>query len=49
MGLERGNTGDGSDSAAIVKATSATGMFGPGIQERLKIRDILAMPFKKKW
>ncbi len=44
-----GGTGDGSDSATIVKATSTADMLGSDIQKRLEIREILAMPIKKKW
>ena len=42
-------TGSGSDSAGIIKATSTADMFGPDIDKRLEIREILAMPTKKKW
>ncbi len=44
-----GGTGGGSDSAAIVRATSTADMLGPDIQKRLEIREIFAMPIKKKW
>jgi hypothetical protein len=44
-----GGTGGGSDSAAIIKATSTADMLGPDIQKRLEIREIFAMPRKKKW
>jgi hypothetical protein len=44
-----GGTGGGSDSAAVIKATSTVDMLGPDIQKRLEIREILAMPQKKKW
>ncbi len=44
-----GGTGSGSDSAGIIKATSTADLFGPDIDKRLEIREILAMPKKKKW
>jgi hypothetical protein len=44
-----GGTGGGSDSAVIVKATSTADMFGSDMQKRLEIREIFAMPIKKKW
>jgi len=44
-----GGTGAGSDSAAVIKATSTADMLGPDIQKRLEIREIFAMPIKKKW
>ena len=44
-----GGTGGGSDTAAIIKATSTADMFGPDLQKRLEIREIFAMPWKKKW
>jgi hypothetical protein len=44
-----GGTGGGSDSAAVIKATSTADMLGPDIQKRLEIREIFAMPIKKKW
>jgi hypothetical protein len=44
-----GGTGGGSDTAAIVKATSTADMLGPDIQKRLEIREIFAMPISKKW
>ncbi|MEM3628054.1 MAG: pyruvate kinase alpha/beta domain-containing protein [Candidatus Bathyarchaeia archaeon] len=44
-----GGTGSGADSAAIIKATSTSDMFSSDIQKRLEIREIIAMPRKKKW
>jgi len=44
-----GGTGSGADSAAIIKATSTSDMFSPEIQKRLEVREIIAMPRKKKW
>lgn len=44
-----GGTGGGSDTAAIIKATSTVDMLGPDTQKRLEIKEIFAMPTKKKW
>jgi hypothetical protein len=44
-----GGTGGGSDTAMVVKATSTADMLGPDTQKRLEIREIFAMPAKKKW
>jgi hypothetical protein len=44
-----GGTGGGSDSAAVIKATSTADMLGADTQKRLEIREIFAMPMKKKW
>jgi hypothetical protein len=44
-----GGTGGGADTAAIIKATSSADMFGPDLQKRLEIREIFALPWKKKW
>jgi hypothetical protein len=44
-----GGTGGGSDSAAIIKATSTADMFSSDTEKRLEIREIFAMPMKKKW
>jgi hypothetical protein len=44
-----GGTGSGSDSAMVVRATSTADMFGSDIQKRLEIREIFALPKKKKW
>ncbi len=44
-----GGTGGGSDSAAIIKATSTSDMFSSDAEKRLEIREIFAMPMKKKW
>jgi len=44
-----GGTGGGSDTAIVVKATSTADMLGPDTQKRLEIREIFAMPTKKKW
>jgi len=44
-----GGTGGGSDSAAIIKTTSTADMFSSDTERRLVIREIFAMPMKKKW
>jgi hypothetical protein len=44
-----GGTGGGSDSAAVIRATSTVDMLGPDISKRLEIREIFALPKKKKW
>jgi hypothetical protein len=42
-------TGEGADTAIICKATSSRQMFGKDIDKRLEVREIIAMPKKKKW
>jgi hypothetical protein len=42
-------TGEGADTAIICKATSLKQMFGKDIAKRLEVREIIAMPKKKKW
>jgi hypothetical protein len=44
-----GGTGGGSDTAAIIKATSTNEMFSSDLSKRLEIREIFAMPWNKKW
>jgi hypothetical protein len=42
-------TGEGADTAIICKASSLKQMFGKDIEKRLEVREIIAMPKKKKW
>jgi len=44
-----GGTGGGSDTAAIIRTTSTADMLGPDMRKRLEIREIFAMPLKRKW
>jgi len=44
-----GGTGDGADTAIICRATSLRQMFGKDMDRRLEVREIIAMPKKKKW
>ena len=44
-----GGTGGGSDTAAVIKTASTVDMLGPEIENRLEVREIFAMPVKKKW
>jgi hypothetical protein len=42
-------TREGADTAIICKATSLKQMFGKDVDKRLEIREIIAMPKRKKW
>jgi len=42
-------TDTGADTAAIIKATSTDEMLGPKIEDRLEVREVFALPRKKKW
>ncbi len=44
-----GGTRRGADTAIVVKAVSTKDMLGPDLDKRLEIREIIAMPLKKKW
>lgn len=44
-----GGTGDGADTALIVKATTPEDALGEDTGKRLEIREIIAMPRAKKW
>jgi len=44
-----GGTERGADTAIVAKASSSKEMLGPEIGKRLEVREIIAMPFKKKW
>lgn len=44
-----GGTDRGADTAIIVKASTTKEMLGPSTDKRLEIKEIIAMPRKKKW
>lgn len=44
-----GGTNRGADTAIVAKAASSKEMLGPDIRRRLEVREIIAMPVKKKW
>ncbi len=44
-----GGTGRGSDTAIIARATTSEEVFSKDETKKLEIREILAMPLKKKW
>lgn len=44
-----GGTEKGADTAIVLKASSTRKMFSPDPDERLEIKEILAMPLKKMW
>ena len=44
-----GGTGEGADTALIVKATTPEDMLGSDTKKRLEIREVIAMPLAKKW
>lgn len=44
-----GGTGRGSDTAIIARATKTEEIFTGNTSKKLEIREILAMPLKKKW
>lgn len=42
-------TGEGADTAIVCKSSSSKQMFGKDADKRLEVREIIAMPEKKKW
>lgn len=44
-----GGTGEGADTALIVKAALPEDILGKDIKKRLEIREVIAMPLVKKW
>jgi len=44
-----GGTGEGADTALIVKAALPEDILGEDIRKRLEIREVIAMPLVKKW
>lgn len=44
-----GGTGKGADTAIIARATPTKEIFSKDENKKLEIREILAMPLKKKW
>ncbi len=44
-----GGTARGSDTAIIARATTTEEIFAGNTSKKLEIREILAMPLKKKW
>lgn len=44
-----GGTGRGSDTAIIARSTNSKDIFSGSSSRKLEIREILAMPLKKRW
>jgi len=44
-----GGTSRGVDTAIVAKASSSKDMLGPDVGRRLEVREVLAMPLRKKW
>jgi len=44
-----GGTNRGADTAIVVKAASTRGWIGPDPNERLEIKEIIALPLLKRW
>jgi hypothetical protein len=44
-----GGTARGADMAIVAKASSSKEMLGPEIRRRFEVREIIAMPIRKKW
>lgn len=44
-----GGSGKGADTAIVLRATYAGTVFSKDKEKRLEIREIIAMPLKKKW
>jgi len=44
-----GGTGGGADTAMVARATSTKEIFSEDARKKLEIREIIAMPLKKKW
>jgi hypothetical protein len=44
-----GGSGEGADTAIVARATPTREIFNRNKSKRLEVREILAMPLKKKW
>ncbi|MEM2912579.1 MAG: pyruvate kinase alpha/beta domain-containing protein [Candidatus Bathyarchaeia archaeon] len=44
-----GGTGEGADTAILARATPTKEMFSKDEKKKLEVREIIAMPHKKKW
>lgn len=44
-----GGTARGADTAIVARATATRDIFSDNIMDRLEIREIIAMPVRKKW
>ena len=44
-----GGSGEGADTAIIVRATYPAAVFAKDSEKRLEVREIIAMPLAKKW
>ncbi|MEM3384524.1 MAG: pyruvate kinase alpha/beta domain-containing protein [Nitrososphaeria archaeon] len=42
-------TGEGSDTAIVARATTSKEIFCKDVRKKLEVREIIAMPLKKKW
>ena len=44
-----GGSGKGADTAIVIRATYPAAVFAKDSEERLEVREIIAMPLAKKW
>jgi len=44
-----GGSGKGADTAIVAKSTTTNEIFSEDSSKKLEVRDIIAMPLKKKW
>ncbi len=44
-----GGTGEGADTAVVARATRTKEIFSEDAKKKLEIREIIAIPLKKKW
>jgi hypothetical protein len=44
-----GGTGEGADTAIVARSTRTKEIFSEDAKKKLEIREIIAMPLKKKW
>jgi len=44
-----GGTGEGADTAIVARATKPEEMFADETRKKMEVREILAMPLRKKW
>ncbi|MEM4141257.1 MAG: pyruvate kinase alpha/beta domain-containing protein [Nitrososphaeria archaeon] len=42
-------SGEGSDTAIVARATTSKEIFCKDVRKKLEVREIIAMPLKKKW
>jgi len=44
-----GGSGKGADTAIVARSTTTKEIFSKDSSKKLEVRDIIAMPLKKKW